>query len=225
MGESTGSENAATAQGTVDNNSNNAGSTAQKGDSGGNNAVNTENRQTDSNHNDLDRLIQSAVDRATNKLGNENKELKNQIRQLQTLNMTDAEKHEQELSEREKAVQEREKAVQVEKNRMYAVGAIKNAGLDDGSTAAMELIDLVMADDEKGIEKKVGSLKGLVDKLVQAAVNKTFTDNGRNPNKSGSGEDDPEKRKSEIGTKFGKRAAEANKRSRSVLDFYTGGKN
>lgn len=170
----------------------------------------------------LERLIQAAVDRATNKLGNENKQLKSQIQQLQTLNMSDAEKHEHELSEREKAVKAGEAALKTEKNKMYAMGAIKKAGLDDGTDTALSLIELVMADDEKGIDTKVESLKTLVNKLVTGEVNKTFAQNGRQPGTSNSNGDG--KSKNSVAVDMGKRAAASNKASQNILDYYTGGK-
>lgn len=192
----------------------NNGINEQKGQNGPNN-------QEGSNQN-IERLIQAAVDRATNKLGNENKQLKSQIQQLQTLNMTDAEKHEHELSEREKAVKAGEAALKTEKNKMYAMGAIKKAGLDDGTDTALSLIELVMADDEKGIDTKVESLKTLVNKLVTGEVNKTFAQNGRQPGTSNSNGDG--KSKNSVAVDMGKRAAASNKASQNILDYYTGGK-
>lgn len=170
----------------------------------------------------IERLIQAAVDRATNKLGNENKKLKNQIQQLQTLNMTDAEKHEHEMSEREKALRDGEAELKAEKNKFYAMTAIKKAGLDDGTDTALGLIELVMAEDEKAIDAKVESMKSLVNKLVTAEVNKTFAQNGRQPGTSnGSGDD---KSKNSTAVAMGKKAAATNKASQSILDYYTGGK-
>ncbi|MFQ7292530.1 MAG: DUF4355 domain-containing protein [Monoglobales bacterium] len=179
----------------------------------------TSNGDTNPN---IERLIQAAVDRATNKLGNENKKLKNQIQQLQTLNMTDAEKHEHEMSEREKALRDGEAELKAEKNKFYAMTAIKKAGLDDGTDTALELIELVMAEDEKAIDAKVESMKSLVNKLVTAEVNKTFAQNGRQPGTSNSNGDD--KAKSSAAVAMGKKAAAANKASQSILDYYTGGK-
>ena len=170
----------------------------------------------------LERLIQAAVDRATNKLGNENKKLKNQIQQLQTLNMTDAEKHEHEMSEREKALRDGEAELKAEKNKFYAMTAIKKAGLDDGTDTALGLIELVMAEDEKAIDAKVESMKSLVNKLVTAEVNKTFAQNGRQPGTSNGNGDD--KSKNSTAVAMGKKAAATNKASQSILDYYTGGK-
>lgn len=191
---------------------------------GNNNAGQQNNNQQgqQSDTTNLERLIQSAVDRATQRLGTENKQLKSQIEQLQTMNMTDAEKHEHAMSEREKALKAGEAALKMEKNKMYAVAAIKNAGLDDGSADSMGLIDLVMDEDEKGIDAKVKALSTLVTSLVQKEVNKTFAQNGRNPARGDSGNNDGPDKKVELGSKLGKRQAEVNKRSQSVLNMYTG---
>lgn len=220
-GTGTGASNGAAASnsstGTGNQNMNTgAGNNAQTGSSAGqqNNSVDGSN---------LERLIQSAVDRATNRLGNENKELRNQIQQLQTQNMSDAEKYELNMTEREKALKEGEAALKTEKNKMYAMGAIKKAGLDDGTDTALSLIDLVMADDEKGIDARVESLSTLVKKLVTAEVNKTFTENGRQPGKSNN-PDEGKLDKNTAAINAGKRAAAANKVSQGILDYYTGGK-
>lgn len=172
---------------------------------------------------DLDRRIQSAIDRATQKLGTENKSLRDEIQKLKTANMTDAEKHAADLEERERAVQEREAQVKVEKNRMHAITALKNAGLDDGSTTVVDLIDLVMGADDKAIDKNVAALQSLVNKMVAAEVDKTFKERGRNPVKGNSAPDD-EKNKDKFVSELGKRTAETVKKSRGVLDLYTGGK-
>lgn len=180
------------------------------------------NEQKGSSANDLDARIQSAVDRATQKLGTENKELREEIQKLKTANMTESEKHEADIAEREKAVKEREAAITIEKNRMHAITALKNAGLDDGSNTVIELIDLVMGADEKAIDKNVSSLSALVKKMVAAEVDKTFKTQGRNPGKGGSS-DDEGKKKNEFVTELGKRTAETQKKARGVLDLYTGG--
>ena len=201
------------------------GTAQQSADTGAVNAGARQNgEQQDSSS--LERLIQSAVDRATQKLGTKNKQLESQIQQLQTLNMTEAEKHEHEISAREKALKDGEAALKTEQNKLYAMGAIKKAGLDDGSADSIALIDLVMADDEKGIDEKVKSLGALVTSLVQKEINRTFVQNGRSPGRGDTGSQEDPNKKTELGTKLGRKTAEADKRTRSVLDYYkTGGKN
>lgn len=136
---------------------------------------------------DLQKLIQSAVDRATNKIGNENKKLREQLEALKKSKLTDAEAAELERQEREDALAEREKALQDEKNRWYAMRAIKKAGLDDGGDNALELVEFVLGADEAAIDEKVKAFGGLVKKFVKAEVDKTFKQHGRDPGQGGGG--------------------------------------
>lgn len=223
MAEETGIGTGAAGTGTGGVEPNGTGTQPNNGgaDPGKSNGTSGSSNNGDTNTN-IERLIQAAVDRATNKLGNENKKLKNQIQQLQTLNMTDAEKHEHEMSEREKALRDGEAELKAEKNKFYAMTAIKKAGLDDGTDTALGLIELVMAEDEKAIDAKVESMKSLVNKLVTAEVNKTFAQNGRQPGTSNGNGDD--KSKNSTAVAMGKKAAATNKASQSILDYYTGGK-
>lgn len=141
---------------------------------------------------DLEKIIQSAVDRATNKLGNENKKLRQQLEVLKRSKLTDAEAADMERQEREEALAERERALQDEKNRWYAMRAIKKAGLDDGGDNALELVEFVLGADEAAIDERVKAFGGLVKKFVKAEVDKTFKQHGRNPEQgSGSGEINP----------------------------------
>lgn len=141
----------------------------------------------------LERKIQSIVDRATNKLGNENKRLKEQLEKMKKEKMTDDERKEYEFAEKEKEIQERESRLKAQENRLYAIKAIKKAGLDDGSDASLDLVDFVVADDEEGIDKRVKAFNNLVKKFVQAEVERTFKKNGGKPAKGGEtgGEDNP----------------------------------
>ena len=59
----------------------------------------------------IEEVIQKAVDRATNKLGNENKKLRGEIETLKKANMDADELKNFELSEKEKEIAEREKAL------------------------------------------------------------------------------------------------------------------
>ena len=141
---------------------------------------------------DLEKIIQRAVDRATNKLGNDNKKLRQQLEALKKSKLTDAEAAELERQEREEALAERERALQEKENRLYAIKAIKKAGLDDGSDNALELVDFVLGGDEAAIDEKVKAFGSLVKKFVKAEVDKTFKQNGRNPGQgNGAGEKNP----------------------------------
>lgn len=135
----------------------------------------------------LEKKIQQAVDRATNKLGNDNKKLKEELEKLRKEKLTAAELKEIEDAEKEKDLAEREAAVKAAENKLYAVKAIKKAGLDDGSETALDILALVNAGDEESIDSNIKALKALVDKLVKAEVEKTFKGSGRSPEKGSSG--------------------------------------
>lgn len=135
----------------------------------------------------LDKKIQQAVDRATNKLGNDNKKLREELEKLRKEKLTAEELKALEDEEKEKDLAEREAALKAAENKMYAVKAIKKAGLDDGSETALDILALVNAGDEESIDNNIKALKALVDKLVKAEVEKTFKDNGRNPEKGAAG--------------------------------------
>ena len=141
----------------------------------------------------LEKKIQQAVDRATNKLGNDNKKLKEELEKLRKEKLTAAELKAIEDEEKEKDLAEREAAVKAAENKLYAVKAIKKAGLDDGSETALDILALVNAGDEATIDSNIKALKALVDKLVKAEVEKTFKVNGRKPEQgnSGAGDDNP----------------------------------
>ena len=176
------------------------------------------------NNSKLESLIQSAVDRATNKLGNENKQLRKQLEALQKEKLSDDELKDLALKEREKAIADRDKELTEKENRWIAMNAIREAGLDDGSSATTELVNLVMAEDEEGIKKNVTAVKNHVDRLVKAQVEARFKDAGRTP---GVGTDTAANAGGEYdyATRSGKNAAAATQKSRSILDSYgLGGK-
>lgn len=135
----------------------------------------------------LEKKIQQAVDRATNKLGNDNKQLREELEKLRKEKLTAAELKELEDAEKEKDLAEREAAVKTAENKLYAIKAIKKAGLDDGSETALDILALVGGNDEATIDANIKALKALIDKLVKAEVEKTFKGNGRNPEKGAGG--------------------------------------
>ena len=170
---------------------------------------------------DIEKLIQRAVDRATNKLGNENKKLRDQNEALKREKLTDAERKQLELADKEADIADREAKLKDEQNRWFAMKAIKDAGLDDGGTNALELVEFVMGDDEDTITAKVKTFETLVKKLVSAEVDRTFKANGRNPEKGGSGEANTT---NNVAINLGKTAAERNAAANNVLSHYLGGK-
>ncbi|MBQ8758441.1 MAG: DUF4355 domain-containing protein, partial [Clostridia bacterium] len=135
----------------------------------------------------LERIVQARVDKAMAAERKEKAQLKQQVEKLQKANMTDAELKKIEDEEREKALAEREKALADRENRLYAVKAIKEAGLDDGSDISLALVDFVMGEDEADIDGKVKSFKELFDKAVSKAVDaevkKRFKEGSYTPKK------------------------------------------
>lgn len=129
----------------------------------------------------LDKIVQSRLDKAMAKERKEKAELKRKLENLQKAKLTDDELKQIEIDEKEKAIAEREKAITDKENRLYAVKAIKEAGLDDGSDTSLSLVDFVMGEDETEIDTKVKAFKELFDKAVSAEVNKRFKENGYTP--------------------------------------------
>lgn len=135
---------------------------------------------------DIEKLIQQAVDRATNKLGNDNKKLRKELETLQKEKLSAEELRDLEIQNREQDIAEREKSLQEKENRLYAIKAIKKAGLDDGSDVSLELVDFVLAKETSEIDARIQAFDKLLKKLVKAEVDKTFRANGRNPQSGGS---------------------------------------
>lgn len=136
---------------------------------------------------DIDKLIEKAVDRATNKLSNENKALREKLEKLKKTKLSAEEIAEEERREKETALAEREAAVKAAENRMFALKQIKKIGLDSGDETAIQIVDLVMGEDEDAISENVSALKKLVDSLVAVEVDKAFKSTGRVPGKGKSG--------------------------------------
>lgn len=93
---------------------------------------------------DIEERIQKAIDRATNKLGNENKALREKLEKLKKTKLSAEEIAEEERREKETALAEREAAVRAAENRMFALKQIKKIGLDSGDETAIQIVDLVM---------------------------------------------------------------------------------
>ena len=136
---------------------------------------------------DLELLIQRAVDRATNKLGNDNKKLREQLERLKKEKLSEAERKALEDKERERDLEEREKALKDKENRIYAIKALRKAGLDDGSDPDLAIVELILGEDESAIDSRVKAFKGLLDRMVKKETDRIFAENGREPGKGGSG--------------------------------------
>ena len=85
------------------------------------------------------------------------------------------------MQEKEKEIAEREQRLKEQENRLLALKAIKEIGLDDGSVDSMALVDFVMGEDEAAIKERVKTFDALVKRFVQAQVDKVFKTNGRTP--------------------------------------------
>ncbi|MGN1456951.1 MAG: hypothetical protein ACI4XP_03230 [Acutalibacteraceae bacterium] len=170
----------------------------------------------------IERLVQSRVDRITAELGKKNADLKKQLDKLTKEKMSDDEVKQLEMAEKEKAIQEKERVLLERENRLLAINAIKEVGLDDGSTEALALVDFVIADNEENIKTKATTLKSLIDKKVAAEVAKTFKQNGRTPNGASQGQGQGTDKDTSIAAKLGKAKAAQNKTANDVLKYYTG---
>lgn len=196
-------ENGATNTDTAQNNANTA-----QGEQAQESALSTEA---------LERLIQSRVDKSTAELGKKISALQKENNNLKKANMTDEEARKIEIADKEKALTEKEQALLERENRLFAIKAIKEIGLDDGSQQSLALVDFVMGENEDAITEKVKAFKALVDSFVSAKVEQTFKANGRVPNNAGtSGEGTT----SNIAAELGKKAAETAKQSNEILNHY-----
>ena len=142
----------------------------------------------------IEKLLQSKLDKALAQERKEkaqekktNAELKKQIERLQKKMMTDEEAKQLELEEQQKELEEQRRELTLEKNKMYAVKALKKAEIGDTeeTLALMERL-VVSCADETDIDDLVTILKDWHDKSVKAEVDKRFKANGYTPKASDS---------------------------------------
>lgn len=199
-------------------------STASQTSAGRSNATQETGKQVDEKSASIDKLIQSAVDRALNKVGNENKKLRSENEALKKAKLSDDEIRQLEMQEKEKELAERDKAITDRENRLIAIKAIKEAGLDDGSDASLAIIDFVMADDEDGIRERVKAFNALVERIVKTKVDGVFKASGRTPGVGSDTASATSGKNESIAARMGRNTAATNQKSRSILDQYIGGK-
>lgn len=180
-----------------------------------------DNKKSSGNSEDLDKLVQARADKLTAEMGKKNAALQKELEKLKKEKMTADELKAHEMSQKEAELAEKERMLLEKENRLLAIKAIQESGLDDGSGKALELIDFVMAENEDGIKNKVKVFSELVNKFVSAKVDKTFKQNGRNPNNSSGNSED--KTENTIAEKLGKARAEKTKQTNDVLKYYIGG--
>lgn len=171
---------------------------------------------------DLEKLVQARADKLNAESGKKIAQLQKELETLKREKMTSDELKQFEMSQKEHELAEREQALRDKENRLIAIKAIKEAGLDDGSENALELVDFVLGGSEEEIGTKVKAFSALVQKFVAAKVDKTFRENGRNPNNTGGTGNDNKDKDTSIAEKLGQARAEQLKKSRSILDKYTG---
>lgn len=164
----------------------------------------------------IEKLIQSRVDKITADFGKKNSTLQKELDKMKRKKLSEEEVRNLEIADKEKALAEKEQALLERENKLYAIKAMKEIGLDDGSQQSLELLDFVMGDNEKTIKERVKTFKSLVDRFVTAKVEQTFKANGRVPN-GGTNSNGGEKAKNNI-------AAETAKKSNEILNYYYGGK-
>lgn len=184
----------------------------------------TESKQTEAKQPDMESLIRREVDRATNKLGNENKRLRAEIEEMKRAHMSDDERREAAFREREEAFAERERELADKEHRLVAIKAIKEVGLDDGSELSLALVDFVMAEDEDIIKERVKTFDALVKRMVQSEVDKVFKSSGRVPGKGSTTTSEADPKTDSVAVRMGQKTAKANQAARSTLEYYTGGK-
>ena len=139
------------------------------------------------------KAVQSAVDRATNKLGNETKLLKDKLEKTRKEKMTAEELRQVELQEKEDELARQQAEIQMEKNRMHAIKALKKAGLDDGSEETLDLVEFVLGKDEPAIDLRVKALQKFAQRVAKNTTDGIYKANGRTPGKgnAGGGKDNP----------------------------------
>ena len=171
---------------------------------------------------EIRKLIQSSTDRATADLGKQIAALKKENADLKKKNMTAEEVKKLEDEEREKTLAAREKDLLDRENRLFAIKAIKEIGLDDGSERALSLVDFVLDSEQDKITENVKAFNALIQGFVTAKVEEKFKSIGRTPNGAAQGTDT--KKDTSIAETIGKRRAEQAKQSNDVLNLYLGGK-
>lgn len=169
----------------------------------------------------LEKIIQSRVDKANADLGKKISALQKENEKLKKDSLSAEELKQLEMGEKEKELAERERTLLDRENRLFAIKAIKEIGLDDGSGMSLSLVDFVMAEDEKAITERVKSFNDLVQKFVSAKVDEKFKAIGRTPN--GAAQNTEHKKETSVAESLGKRKAEQNKQTNDVLNFYLGG--
>lgn len=133
------------------------------------------------------KAVQAAVDRATNRLGNANKKLKEDLEKERKKNLSAEELKQLELQEKETELAQKEQEIKEKENRMYAIKALKKAELDDGSEETLDLVEFVLGEDETEIDLKVKALQKFAQRVAKNTTDGIYKANGRTPGKGNVG--------------------------------------
>lgn len=166
---------------------------------------------------DIQKMIQSTVDSRTAELGKTIADLKRENSELKKANMTA-----EEIQKADKEEFERQKAeVEFQKRQIYAHRIVSNAGYGENAEA---VVDIILGDTDEKTKERLQNFKSLVDKIVAETVQQTFKANGRVPNGAKADSGKAENKYESIAERLGKKTAETNEKSNSVLSYYLGGK-
>lgn len=137
--------------------------------------------------NDIDRIVQSKLDRAMAQERKNNADLKRKLERLQKEKLTDDELKQIEIDEKEKAIAEREAIIRKKENLLSAIKISKKLGLDDGEDN-IEFMELITGKDESETRARATAFKKYMDKKITDGINKEvekrFKNAGRSPETS-----------------------------------------
>ena len=131
----------------------------------------------------LERYIQSKVDMYLAKERKEKAELRKQLEDLKKLKLNEDELKQLEFEEQARMIADRENSIRERENRLYAVKAIKAAGLDDGSETSFDLVDVVLSEDTAKIDAKIKIFKKYIEKTKKTTTEGIYKANGSTPAK------------------------------------------
>lgn len=173
----------------------------------------------------IEKMIQSAVDRVRNQMGNENKKLRADLEAERKKNLSENEIKELERKQEREQFELERAEFKREKNKLFAVKALSEIGLNDGSADSLAIVDFVMADTEEAITERVKAFDSLVKNIVKKQVDGVFKANGRTPGVGSDTASNAGGENESYAVRSGKNAAAVNQKSRSILDSYgLGGK-
>ena len=134
-----------------------------------------------------EKMFQAKLEREMAKERKEKAELKRKLERLENKFLTEEQKKQQEFEEQQRELEEQRKELMLEKNKMYAVKAMKKANIND-SEESMLLMERLVAScaDEAEIDDVIDLLKAWKDKDVAAEVDKRFKSAGYTPKQSSS---------------------------------------